>query len=263
MEILSKAWQTDLALREASGSEIEDHGTCVLVRTPDNPAYRWGNFLLLRRAPLRRDLPAWEQVFDDAFPESEHRAFGVDDPEGRLEDLRVFANAGYRVELSRALTATRLQPGRPPAVDAACRQLETDEDWEQRVALSLVVDRDTFGAGFEDFVRRKAAAERALARSGAGEWFGAFVGDEMVSGLGIFATGEGRPARFQDVMTHPDWRRRGLASTLVLHAGRYAFESLGAESLVIVADPTHPAYRVYQAVGFEPTEAQLGATLVS
>ncbi|UDY22339.1 GNAT family N-acetyltransferase [Nocardioides sp. Kera G14] len=261
MEILSKAWQTDLALREASGSDVEDHGTCILVRTPANPTYHWGNFLLLRRTPVRRDIPAWIEVFREAFPEASHCAFGVDDPTGDLTDLRPFAEAGFTTEVTRAMTATSLRLTRRRTTNATFRQLKTDEDWERRIALSVLVDQDRFGNGFPEFVRRKAAAERALADSGAGDWFGAFVGDEMVAGLGIFSTGHG-PARFQDVVTHPAWRRRGLASGLVVHAGDYAVTALRADSLVIVTEPDNPARRVYEAVGFVDREAQLQATLI-
>jgi hypothetical protein len=45
MEVLSRAWRTDLALLAGSGSSVEHRGTHVVVRTPDNPGYRWGNVL--------------------------------------------------------------------------------------------------------------------------------------------------------------------------------------------------------------------------
>ena len=38
------------------------------------------------------------------------------------------------------------------------------------------------------------------------------------------------------------------------------FEELGAETLVMVADPDYVAIRVYRSVGFDGTETQLQAT---
>lgn len=257
MEILSRAWQTDLALLESSGSLIEQHGTYLVVRTPGNPGYHWGNFVLLRRTPMRRDLPAWEQVFAAALPDATHFAFGVDDPEGDLRSLRPFADAGYRLEVSAVMTAGVVTPPRHVSTQAEIRQLKTGADWEQRVTLSIEADGDSSRA-YRDFLVRKAAAERAMSEAGRGEWFGAFLEGEMVAGLGIFTAGAG-VARFQEVVTHPRHRERGFAGTLVFRAGQHALADLGATTLVIVADPGHPAYRVYEGVGFTRTETQLQA----
>lgn len=56
-------------------------------------------------------------------------------------------------------------------------------------------------------------------------------------------------------------RWRGLAGTLVHHVSRFGFDELGAETLVMVADPEYLAIRVYRSVGFEDTETQLQAQL--
>ena len=63
-------------------------------------------------------------------------------------------------------------------------------------------------------------------------------------------------ARYQDVETDPAARRRGLAGTLVWHAGRYAREAFGAGTLVIVADPAEEAIRVYRGCGFTDAQSQ-------
>ena len=52
MDIRSLGFRTDLRLLEMTGSVIEDRGTHLVVRTPDNPTYFWGNFLLLRQLPF-------------------------------------------------------------------------------------------------------------------------------------------------------------------------------------------------------------------
>ena len=48
MEIKSLGYRTDLLLLELSGSVFHDAGEYVVVRTPDNPGFWWGNFLLYR-----------------------------------------------------------------------------------------------------------------------------------------------------------------------------------------------------------------------
>jgi predicted GNAT family acetyltransferase len=60
------------------------------------------------------------------------------------------------------------------------------------------------------------------------------------------------------VETHPEFRRRGICGTLVYESARHALGSLGAERLVMVADAHYHAARIYESLGFRPTERQLG-----
>jgi hypothetical protein len=60
-------------------------------------------------------------------------------------------------------------------------------------------------------------------------------------------------ARYQHVETDPAARRRGLAGTLVWHAGRYGREVLGASTLVIVADPADGGHPDSTAPAASPT----------
>ena len=80
----------------------------------------------------------------------------------------------------------------------------------------------------------------------------------LVSSLGIVSDSSGL-ARFQAVETHPDARRRGLASMLVRHAGRAALDR-GARRLVIVADPGYHAIGIYRSLGFVESETQVQLT---
>jgi GNAT superfamily N-acetyltransferase len=86
------------------------------------------------------------------------------------------------------------------------------------------------------FIAARDAARRTLAGTGHGAWFGAFLDGQLASQLGVFSDRRG-VARYQEVATHPDARRQGLAATLLCHAARYATGHLAAMTLVIVADP--------------------------
>jgi ribosomal protein S18 acetylase RimI-like enzyme len=61
------------------------------------------------------------------------------------------------------------------------------------------------------------------------------------------------------VETHPDARRRGLASALVHLAGMTALDA-GADTLVIVADPSYHAIDLYRSVGFADRETKVELT---
>lgn len=224
MEVLSLGWQTDLALLQLGGSTVEQHPTYAVVRTPHNPRFRWGNFVLLRRAPLRRDAPHVLELLDDAFPEAGHRAFGVDDPEATPSQLTAFAEAGFRVERSTVLTCRQVPMPRALDRSLEIRPLQTDADWDLRVELSLAVYGETSGETYRDFAVRRARAERRLVESGRGDWLGAFEHGRLVSSVGVVRTTRGS-ARYQQVETDPGYRGRGLAGTLIHLAGRQASQS--------------------------------------
>jgi ribosomal protein S18 acetylase RimI-like enzyme len=254
MEIESLAYRTDLALLELAGSEVEDHRSHIAVRTPDNPGYWWGNFLLFPAAPTREDPPAWEALFRRTFPDARHRAYGVATAHGTRDDLSALEAAGLDVEAATVMTATAVHEPPRPNRDAAYRPLATDADWAQQVGLTLAGG----DPGEKDFVVAKTASQRRTVAAGEGTWWGAFEGDRLLSSMGLFRASPGL-CRFQEVKTHPDARGRGLAGTLVHAVSRFGFEELGASTLVMVADPDYLAIRVYRAVGFEDTETQLGA----
>ena len=256
MDVQSLAWRTDLALLTYAGSTVEDRGDHLVVRTPANPGFYWGNFLLLDAAPAVDDLPAWLTAFEQEFPEAGHRTFGVDGTDGASDDLAPFREAGFGTEGSTVMTAASVHPPARPDTEATIRHLASADDWAQQVALAMVGEEAELNT---DFASRRAAAERALVEQGRGQWFGAFLGGQLVSSLGLFVASEGL-ARFQEVKTHPDFRGRGLCGTLVHHASRYGFDEVGVGTLVMVADPDYLAIGVYRAVGFTDSETQLQAT---
>jgi RimJ/RimL family protein N-acetyltransferase len=258
MELRSLAWRTDLALLGAAGSEVHDRGDHLVVRTPGNPGYHWGNFLLLAAPAGPDEVPDWLQAFEREFPAAGHRAFGVDGTEGSVDDLAPFRAAGLTVDASTVMTARAVHEPAHPNTEAAVRPLASDDDWAQQVELELTDDELHGG---REFATRRAAAQRSLVERGLGQWFGAFLGGQLASSLGLCVASEGL-ARYQTVITHPDFRGQGLCGTLVHHAGRFGFDELGVHTLVMVADPDYLAIRIYRSVGFTGSETQLQATRV-
>jgi hypothetical protein len=50
-------------IRVFEGSEVTDHSEYLTVRTPANPEFWWGNFLLLRAPAARGDAGRWLPVW--------------------------------------------------------------------------------------------------------------------------------------------------------------------------------------------------------
>ncbi len=83
--------------------------------------------------------------------------------------------------------------------------------------------------------------------------------DGVVAGsLGIVVTD--RRARYQTVDTAEQFRRRGIASRLVVEAARDAMSKHPIDHFVIAADPDYHAIGIYEGVGFERVELVVGAT---
>jgi hypothetical protein len=252
VRVKSLGFRTDLALRALEGAQISDRGDYLVVRSPDNPDYWWGNFLLIRDPPGTGG--SWLARFDAEFPAARHVAIGVDIT---TEDPVVvpveFMAAGLEPQRATVLTAAEVRPPPHLNIDAEIRLLGSDADWRQSVELAV---RCFDGGEPGDYLERRAVARRRLIQAGTGAWFGAFDGGRLLAQLGLFDVGDGY-ARYQHVETDPAARRRGLAGTLVWHAGRYGREVLHARTLVIVADPADVAIRVYRACGLTDRESQL------
>ncbi|HEY0687746.1 MAG TPA: GNAT family N-acetyltransferase [Kribbella sp.] len=258
MEITSLGYRTDLMLLELSGSELTDHGEYVVVRTPANPSYWWGNYLLFRTAFALGDTASRLELFHDELPDAKHVALGIDSVDGIAGVEDELVAAGLEIERSTVMTASRVKEPTRPNTEAAYRSLRSDEDWEQLFELTMAATWAEF-PDYADFTRKKVAAERVLVEAGHATWFGAYAGDRLQASLGLVSDGTG-VARFQNVQTHPDDRGRGLASTLVHQASTYGLTELDVHTLVMVADPQYLAIRLYRSLGFSDSETQLELT---
>jgi len=253
VDVTSLGYRTDLLVLRPGGSEITDHGDHLVVRTPANPSYWWGNFVLLGGPVEPGSVPTLLKRYDEELPGAEHVAWGIDSVDGSVGAESELAGAGFGVERNTVLTATSLVP---PAGAAAAelRPLSEDDDWAQGLELRTACSDLTSGAYTTEFLVARAAQERALCATRHATWYGAFVGGVLRAALGLVTDGE--VARYQTVETHPDARRQGLASALVHHAGATALAA-GVKTLVIVADPDYYAIGLYRRLGFTDHETQV------
>lgn len=256
MEIRSLGYRTDLMVRVMEGSQVIDRGDHLVIRSPANPDFWWGNFLLLGDLEPGSGRQ-WLARFAAEFPDAGHVAIGMDVTDAGAVDQAELTGLGLETDRAAVLTAVSLREPPRPNTDAVVRPLAGDDDWlraaELRVTVSAHGPGDDIG-----FLRARTAAERAAVEAGHGTWYGAFLDDMLAAQLGIFSCKTSGVARYQTVETRPSARRRGLAGTLAWHAGHAVLSSGQAETLVIVADPDDIAIGVYRSLGFRVTEDQLG-----
>ena len=226
MNVTSLGYRTDLMIRRMEGSEVTDCRDHIVVRSPAHPAYWWGNFLLLAAAPKPRETAKWLARFAEVFPAAGHVALGIDTTQPHAADGSGLFEAGLRIERSTVMTASDLRE--PPHQDllAEYRPLEGEKDWQRSLELRLAADDAGKFAVTRAFYEQRTFDARRLAENGHGAWFGAFEDGQLVAQLGVFSDGSGI-ARYQNVETHPAWRRHGAGRDAGLARGPLGPRSAG------------------------------------
>ena len=260
MKVRSLGMRTDLAFQRFGG-EIVDRGSYLVLLTPSNPGYRWDNMLLFADPPGEGDFERWRHLFAREVgipPEVDHMVFAWDTVDGETGYVRPFLDAGFELDKSVVLSTDAVHPAPKVNDDIAIRPLQTDAEWRAALELDAVLCREEGEeeAGYRTFIERKMAQYREMIAAGMGRWFGAFVEGKLVADMGLFV--EDGIGRFQSVKTHPAYRRRGICGTMVHDVARRGLEEMEAQTLVMIADAGYHAARIYESVGFEPTERIVG-----
>lgn len=260
MKLISKGCLTDLLFIEFDG-EVRDCGDYLLARTPSNPKFFWGNYIAVEQCPTEENWPRWLEVFDREIsqknPGTHHIAIGWDRPTEKNDFIRSREAEGFIFDESVVLESQCVVASTKfnPLIEV--RPLMTESEWDEAREIQIACRADNFSyEEYEIFKRPQMIKYQQMVAAGMGHWFGAFIGSRMAGNLGIFRSGT--LGRFQTVGTHPDFRRSGVCSTLVYKVSRYAFERMGLENLVMVADENYHAAKIYESVGFRPIQKHYG-----
>lgn len=259
MQVHSLGYRTDLIFPAFDG-QILDRGDYLVILTPTNPTFYWGNFLLFQNPPEPGDLERWKTLFTREIGDqlqARHFAFGWDTVAGEMGAVQPFLDQGFNLSQTVVLATqhVKLPPKYNP--EATVRPLTSDEDWEQATQNQIACRAPEHSLeSYQVFKRDQMRRYRQMSHAGLGHWFGAFLGQQLVADLGVFSAG--KLGRFQQVGTHPEYRRLGLCGALVYQASRYALEQMQLETLVMVADENYHAAKIYESIGFQPQERQVG-----
>lgn len=245
---LPVGWATELAVLRGSGAVLEDRREHLLVRSPGNPDFHWGNCIIVTEEDAIEDAGRWASEFRAAFPGASWVAIGLI----RMpHDQDAWTAEGLDVELDDVLTARTL-PRQTPLPDGYAVRRLSGQDWSQMVARAVAANERTHEHEAQSFLRfasQQARTRRELSERDGAAFFGAFADNTLVADLGIVRCGT--TARYQSVSTDDEHRRRGLASHLLGVAARWSSDR-GCDRWVILTEAANPAGRVYRALGFEP-----------
>lgn len=258
MHLHSLSYQTDLIFPRFDGSVV-DRGEYLVIRTPTNPLFYWGHFLLFAAPPGPGDFVRWRQLFAEelgVLPHVKHIALGWDAPDGAMGEIQPFLDAGFRYFKEAVLVAETVHPPPYPNTAITIRALTTDTEWTAGFDLHLLSHGADDPSGDLTFIRNQWARWRTMTQAGRGVWFGAYLDAQIVGSLGLFV--EGDLGRFQEVSTHPAFRRQGICGTLLYRASCYGFQQLGARRLVIVPVAEYNAAQIYASVGYQQQGWQAG-----
>ncbi|MGE0527479.1 MAG: GNAT family N-acetyltransferase [Bdellovibrionales bacterium] len=259
MNLQSLGYRTDLMIHEFE-NRVEDKSHYIVVETPSNPHFFWGNFLIFKEPPRAHDLVDWPKLFSREFahqPLIKHCTLAWDSVTAEKGCAQAFVEAGFSLEEAVVLTVQTVCP--PPKINRALeiRPLSTDADWKAAITNQVKCCPQSFKAElYEPFKRKQMVRYRRMCEASLGYWYGAFLDGRLVGDLGIFV--RDGIARYQSVGTHPDFRRQGVCGTLVWKSALHVQENKYVQTLVMVADEKYHAARIYESVGFRPTERQIG-----
>jgi RimJ/RimL family protein N-acetyltransferase len=258
---LGAGWRSDFIVHRHDAVIVE-RDDCIVVRTPDNPTFYWGNFLLLPQAPRDDELAHWLSRFDDEIarlqPASRHRALGVNAPCASIA-LPSWQRAGFELQRSDVmqLHARRLRaPVRAARGEVAFRSADLPRETDAFVDLQCADTQGHSPAGYREFRRRKMAAVERMRRAGDAQWFGLWCDGVLAADCGLVR--DGPLGRFQHVETHPAWRRRGLCTALVHAVSSWGFAQWGLETITMIADPDDVAIGIYRSLGYASAMQTLG-----
>lgn len=240
--------ETDLFLTAAGGGDVTEREGYARIRTPDNPGFFHGNYLLLPGPP--DDLAGWMECAARELagsPGGRHTCLRWDGPALSPAAVVAARAAGFVDDSGISMAAADLAV---VTSDLHIRPLDMVTERAAITALNRSCDLSELD-GDPHYVAFKEGRRRAWwrwAEAGVAVWWGAFEGECLIAQCGLVRCPEGR-GRFQSVETHPDHRRRGACSALISAAGRSALED-GCVSLHLAADGDGPARALYRRLGF-------------
>lgn len=258
MDIQSLGFRTDFFFNAFDG-EVIDKGEYFLIRSFSNPDFFWGNLLLFKKAPIESSFKEWKTSFRKEFdPQKYHHiTLAWDCIEGEIGEVEPFLKEGFELERSIVLTAESVST--PPKLNESIEihQVESEHDFKSCLEIQIGSANDHLSIEtWRSFYSAQMKNYRKMIAAGLGNWFIAKRNGEPAGSLGLFYDGE--IGRFQIVSTDPKHQRNGVCSSLVYSVAKYAIEELGLKKLVMVADENYHAAKIYESVGFKPTEKIVG-----
>jgi len=247
MEIKSIGLKTNVFMSSLLGN-VYDRGDYIAIKTPSNPKFHWGNFLIFPSPPKNGDYASWLSLYDLEFkdiPNLECKLFTWDGLTGERGRIEKFVTNGFNIDIGVYLAAQATIPPKHLNTNIEIRVIQNNSDWNQLLNIHKN----------ESHLHTQLLQQRKWTEKGRGHLFGAFYQDKLVGDLGLF--NKDGIGRFQNVGTIEEFRKQGVCGTLVYEVSKRAFSNLGIKQLIMEADNESGASRIYESLGFKEIEKNI------
>ena len=242
-------YHTDAIFHQLDG-EIIDRGEYYLIRTPTNPTYYWGNYLLFKSEPTNGCFEDWMKNHREEFGKTPaHIAIGWDSL--KKGDCSDFEASGFELSEDIVLSLTGAPNKIPTNPDLVARKFSKDSDWRRSIEHQIAeCPTEIPVEDYRVFVTDQMANHRLKQENGHGHYWGAFLDDELVGDMGIYFDRKAKIARFQSVTTVAAHRRTRVCSTLLSEVIKDTLAHEPIDTLVIAAEHGSIAESTYRSFGF-------------
>lgn len=233
--------------------------------TPTRADFWWGAYLVSRIPVTKENLAAtlgeWEKRLG-TLKDIRKKIIQWELPVGDLPiadlDLRAEFNdpsATFHVNSVLVATPFTMKPTLT-LPDVTLHLATTERDFDATLEMTLAdLESTPESPATADFLRWKHGQFYEGVKNGCGKWWMLKYKGEIVANCGLFS--HGRTARFREVTTHPNWRRRGFARTLCKLVLSEGVKDGSVEQVFIVAEHASSPERIYKSVGFSLSSFQV------
>lgn len=249
-------------------TSVKATGQAIVYKTKTRPDYWFGNYIVSSSPVTSESLPEirsqwqkefaketgilwqiveWEIPFDGEMPDVSNvgRAFNA---EIDIRIVRVARQGEFQFHLSHSEFLA----------DIELIKVKNQVQHEKALQIALADHQAAPESGAtSDFVQWRLEQRRQSAILGNGDWWLLMNQGMPVASCGLFFDADCLKGRFREVTTHPEWRGRGYATTLVGMLAQNFLTHGQVQALIIVSEPDSIADRIYSKLGFKAVSYQI------
>ena len=200
-----------------------------------------------QEAGILWQIVEWEIPFDGEMPDVSNvaRAFNA---EIDIRIVRVARRGEFHLNLSRSEFL------------AGIELIKVKNQVQHQKALQIALadhQAEPVSGATSDFIQWRSEQRRQSAILGNGDWWLLMNQGMPVASCGLFFDADCLKGRFREVTTHPEWRGRGFATTLVGMLAQNYLTHGQVQELIIVSEPDSIADSIYSKLGFKAVSFQI------